>query len=226
MAKNSQAQSMIVLLVCLTLDAAFCVHILGQDTSSQMKMQSWVSAKFLGVAQATAPKQPYLLPSSLKPGSVGETLMRNFIQGHPLLIAGRTFDNGLAMRTEWMLTNKAGGPVPPVSSSRKGEVRVVLPTGARSFSAVVGVDSNDVTDYSNAGRGSVMASVAAGEKELFHSPVLHEGMQGIPVSIDLHGLRAFSLQLAARGRLAAADQQDWDQVDWANAEARWRMAPS
>jgi alpha-galactosidase len=201
----------------LALSAVLCGRASGQDPKAQAEMQRWVSATFLGVPQATAPAA-YLLPGPLKPNSVGETVMRNSIQGHPLLIAGRSFDHGVAMRTEWMLTNTPGGPLGPVSSSRTGEVRVVLPAGSRRFSAVVGVDSNDVTGYSNVGRGSVVATVTAGSSELFHSAVLHEGMQGVPVNVDLHGLREFSLQLAAVGARTAADQQDWDQVDWANAE--------
>src|SRR5580700_3322064 len=110
----------------LALSAMLCGRASGQDTKAQAEMQSWVSAKFLGVPQAAAPA-PYLLPGPLKPSSVGETVMRNSIQGHPLLIAGRAFDHGVAMRTQWMLTNTPGGTVSPVSSSRTGEVRVVLP---------------------------------------------------------------------------------------------------
>jgi alpha-galactosidase len=194
-----------------------CGRAFAQDATTLGEMQGWVAAKFLGVPQAAA-RPPYLLPAPLNPNSVGETVMRNSIQGHPLLIAGRTFDHGVAMRTQWMLTNTPGGPVAPVSSSRTGEVRVMLPAGSWRFAAVVGVDSNDVTGFSNVGRGSVVASVTNGSTELFHSAVLHEGMQGVPVSVDLHGAREFSLRLAAAGAPTAADQQDWDQVDWANAE--------
>jgi alpha-galactosidase len=201
----------------LALTAVLCGRAFGKEGDAQAQMRTWVSAKFLGVPPVMAPA-PYLLPGPLTSSSAGATVMRNSIQGHPLLIAGRTFDHGVAMRTQWMLTNTPGGPVPPVPASRSGEVRVVLPAGSLRFTAVVGVDSNDVTNFSNAGRGSVVASVSTGSSELFHSAVLHEGMQGVPVNVELHGAHEFSLRLAAMGSGAVSDQQDFDQVDWANAE--------
>ena len=54
--------------------------------------------------------------------------------------------------------------------------------------------------------------------ELFHSPVLHEGMQGVDVNVELRGAREFSLRLAPVGERPAAYQKDWDQADWADAE--------
>jgi len=185
----------LVLLLSLALNAALCVRAEADDSNAQAEMQSWVSAKFLGMPQAAAPI-PYLLPQ-LK--LTGKTVMRNSVQGHALLIAGRKFEHGLAMRSA-------------------GEIRVVLPSGARSFAATVGVDSNDVLQYSNAGRGSVVASVAVAGNELFHSPVLHEGMQGVDVNVELRGAREFSLQLAAVGERPVAYQPEWDQADWGNAE--------
>ncbi len=180
-------------------------------------MQSWVSAKFLGVPQAAA-RKAYLLPAPLTQDSIGQTPMSNSIDGHPLLIGGRTFDHGLAMRTDWNLANVVYGPVTPTPASRKGEIRVVLPGAARSFAAVVGVDSNGLTDASSGANISVTASVAAGGSELFRSPVLHEGMPGMEVKVDLNGAHEFSLHLAAEGDRRIRNQQDWDQVDWANAE--------
>ena len=182
----------LVLLLSLALNAALCARAVAHDSNAQAEMQSWVSAKFLGMPQAAAPI-PYLLPQ-LK--LTGKTVMRNSVQGHALLIAGRKFEHGLAMRST-------------------GEIRVVLPSGARSFAATVGVDSNDVLQYSNAGRGSVVASVAVAGNELFHSPVLHEGMQGVDVNVELRGAREFSLQLAAVGERPVAYQPEWDQADWA-----------
>ena len=68
-----------------------------------------------------------------------------------------------------------------------GEITAILPSGANLFRAVIGVDSNDVGYYSNTGRGSVVASVEVGGREIYQSPVLHEGMKGIPISLNLGG---------------------------------------
>ena len=166
----------------------------AQDAKAQAEIERWVSAKFLD-APVTPPAVPYLL---LHLDGKDGTVLRNSIQGHPLLISGRTFARGLAMR-------------------RTGELRVVLPAGARSFEATVGVDSNDVGYYSNTGRGSVVASVAAAGGELFHSPVLREGMQGIEVSVPLRRVHEFTLRLTSVGERTPIDQAEWDQADWANA---------
>ena len=59
----------------------------------------------------------------------------------------RRYDGGLAMRSP-------------------GEITAILPSGANLFRAVIGVDSNDVGYYSNAGRGSVVASVESATGDL------------------------------------------------------------
>jgi alpha-galactosidase len=131
----------------------------------------------------------------LKPGAFA----RKNIQGHPFLIASQTFMDGLAMRSI-------------------GEIQVQVPSGASRFQAVVGVDSNDLGYYSNAGRGSVVASVAAGGRELYRSPVLHESLAGIPVNVDLQGVQQFSIRLEAVGERPPTYQTEWDQADWADAK--------
>ncbi len=74
------------------------------------------------------------------------------------------------------------------------------------FEAVVGVDSNDNT---SGGRGAVAFAVAAGEKELFRSAVLKEGMAAVPVSVDLGGVGEFTLIVTDGGDGIACDQADW-----------------
>jgi hypothetical protein len=49
---------------------------------------------------------------------------------------------------------------------------VHLPGPGASFAAVIGVDSNDVGYYSNAGRGEVVASVEVNGKKVLTSAVL------------------------------------------------------
>jgi alpha-galactosidase len=152
----------------------------------------WVATHLLGRADSR-PAVAHLMVYN-RTGAIE----KDTVQGYPLQIAGRTFARGLH--------------VPSV-----GEIRVVLPEGAVSFSAVVGVDSNDVGYYSNAGRGRVIASVDAGGKPLFVSPVLREGLEGVPVRVDLNGATEIRLRLAADGIRTSMDIAEWDQLDWADA---------
>ena len=152
----------------------------------------WTKAKFLGQAEAGAVPAHVLV--QLRAGA----LERNRIQDRAFLIAGTKYERGVAL------------PSP-------GEVSVILPAPAARFEAVAGVDSNDLGYYSNGGRGSVVATVETGGQELFRSPVLHEGMAGVPVAVELHGVREFKLKLAAVGQHGGTWQGEWDQADWAEA---------
>ena len=177
--------------VCLVIVMSQAAAAVQNDSAKTA--HRWVEAKFLGVSEPFVSKQPYL-EVHLKPDS----LVRDLIQGHKLLIAGQTFNNGLAMRSP-------------------GDIVIQLPAGARTFDAVLGVDSNDVGYYSNTGRGSVVASIEAGGKQLYESPVLHEGMKGIPIHVDVGSAHELTLRLTAVGARPATYQAEWDQADWANA---------
>ncbi len=182
---------------CLTwcwAGVAYAQKAAAPDTPAQAAMERWVSARFLGVP-VTAPPEPYLVPHLDRSS---RRVLRDSIEGHALLIARQTYTHGLAMRST-------------------GEVRVVLPKGAREFDATVGVDSNDLLQYTNRGRGSVEAAVSVENRDVFHSPLLHEGMQGISVKTELNGARSFTLRLKAIGPRTPIDQSDWDEVDWADA---------
>jgi alpha-galactosidase len=182
-----------VLLSLPCLLALTCQTTAAAQNESATASHRWVAAKFLGTDEPFVSQEPYL-EAHLKPNS----LLRNRIQDHPLLIAGQAFDGGLAMRSP-------------------GDILVQLPAGAKSFDAVVGVDSNDVGYYSNTGRGSVVASVEAEGRSLFESPVLHEGMKGIPIHLNVGGAHQLILRLKAVGERPRTYQAEWDQADWANA---------
>ena len=152
----------------------------------------WTRAKLLGVPDDRL--TPAHLLVQLKTG----VLERNRIKDRLFNIAGQSFERGVAM------------PSP-------GEIVVQLPAAAARFSAIVGVDSNDLGYYSNGGRGSVVASVEANGQMLFRSPVLHEGLAGVPISVDLNGAHEIKLALTAVGERGRTDQAEWDQADWANA---------
>ena len=120
------------------------------------------------------------------------------LPSRPLRIADRDFERGLHFQSE-------------------GEVLVHLPKPAGTFEAVLGVDSNRVTGfYSNAGRGTVIATVDVDGNEVFRSDVLHEGLEGIPLTIQLNGATEFVLGLIDAGG-GTIQRVNFNQVDWAEA---------
>jgi len=161
----------------------------------EAEARRWTAAKFLGQAEA-APATAHLMVRTKS-----AVIYKDRFRGREFRIAGQDFERGIAM------------PSP-------GEVEVYLSAPAASFEAVLGVDSNDLGYYSNAGRGNVVASVEAGGREVFRSAVMHEGMPGIPVKVDLAGAAGFRLKLAAAGERTPTYQAEWDQADWADARMR------
>ncbi len=135
---------MLLVLPCLL--TGICHAAATSDSATAA--ERWVAAKFLGVNQPP-PSGKSFLEARLKPTA----LVRDRIEGHPLLIVDQKFDNGIAMRSP-------------------GEIVVHLSSDASTFQGVLGVDSNDLGYYANTGRGSVVASIEAGGRQLFESPVL------------------------------------------------------
>ncbi len=153
----------------------------------------FVQAKLLAQAPAQPVRSQMLV--SLKRGSLG----KNRIRGRRFRIHDREFDGGIAM------------PSP-------GEIHVILDRPAAAFDAIVGVDSNDLGYYSNQGRGGVQAVVEVAGREVFRSPILSEGLPGVPIHADLQGGREFLLKLEAAGPKSRFYQAEWDQADWALAK--------
>ena len=165
--------------------------------SGMTEVRQWVGAKLAGVqAQPLAAASMTVTPRP-------EALVRDRIAGQTMRIAGREYTRGVAQRAP-------------------GTISVTLPGPGVRFEAVVGVDGNDVGYYANAGRGNVVATVEADGRERFRSPVMKEGMAGIPVGVDLGGAREFLIKLAPTGERSRTYQAEWDQADW--AEARVTLA--
>jgi alpha-galactosidase len=183
--------------VCGVLSLFLAMMTAAATTAASDDVQQWIAARLLGAAESRP------VPAHLVVYSRTGAIAKDQVEGQRLRIAGREFARGLHM------------PAP-------GEIRVVLPGPAASFSATVGVDSNDVGYYSNAGRGQVVASIDAAGKRLFESPVLHEGQDGIDVRLELNGATELRLRLAAAGTRRPIDQEEWDQVDWAEARVTLR----
>jgi alpha-galactosidase len=173
----------------------FAVPLLlgGQDPGAMNDARRWVSAKFLGKVESS-PARGYLVMHERS-----APVLRNEIQGHPLRIGTKEYSQGLHF-------------------SSVGDVDVHLPKPGKSFDAIVGVDSNDLGYYSNRGRGSVVASVVVGDRELFRSTIIHEGTPGVPIHVNLPGATDFTMRLRRVGPRKPWDDPGWDQADWARAE--------
>jgi alpha-galactosidase len=85
-------------------------------------------------------------------------------------------------------------------------VEVLLPEPGRTFTATVGVDSNNQT---SGGRGSVIFAVKVAGKEVFRSDLLREGMAPQKVRVDLGGATTFVLEVGDGGDGIACDQANW-----------------
>ena len=163
----------------------------AQSPDAMATAHRWIGAKFLGEATPN-PAESYLLVYT-QSGPV----TKNDVQGHPFRIVNQEYSRGLHFSSD-------------------GKVRVVLAGPAKSFEAVVGVDSNDIGYYSNVGRGAVVASVDVAGKTPFRSEVLHEGMAGVPVKVDLGNATEFDLKVEDGGG-GVVFGNHFDQADWADA---------
>ncbi|MBZ5565983.1 MAG: alpha-galactosidase, partial [Acidobacteriia bacterium] len=185
-------RTLLAIIHVLFLSVTVAAGEMGSPTPEEMgEAQRWAAAKFAGQPEVR-PARGYL-EVSLAHGPIE----KNAVKGHSLLIFHEHYRRGLYCPSE-------------------GEVVVHLPQPGRWFEAVVGVDSNDVGYYSNSGRGSVIASVEVGGKEVLRSAVVREGLAGVPVKVDLQGAREFTLKLSDAGQ-GTLFGNDFNQADWAEA---------
>jgi alpha-galactosidase len=145
----------------------------------------WAAAKFGGVVQKQSNEAGLIVRANHDP------VQLNSRAGKPLRIKHLEFTHGLYCHAP-------------------SQVLVRLPEGALTFTASVGVDSNDQT---MGGRGSVQFLVKAGNEEKFKTGILHEGMEPVPISVNLNGTTEFTLEIGDGG-----DGISCDQADWANAQ--------
>jgi alpha-galactosidase len=159
--------------------------------SANADVQRWVTAKFAGKPDA-AISQGYLIVRGSR------AVFKNEIKGHALRIANTQYQRGI--------------------NASVGTITVHLPGPGASFAAVIGVDSNDVGYYSNAGRGQVVASVGVNGNAVFTSAALREGMTGVPLKVALGSANEFTLEVTRVGERKPRDDPEWDQLDWADAQ--------
>ena len=179
----------------------FLLPFLLNAGPAQSRIERWTAAKFLAQSDSVA-AEPHLLPQTR-----GGRLEKNLRRGRALKIAGATFTRGVVM-------------------PGTGTITVHLPAPGKRFAARVGVDSNDVGYYLNAGRGSVIASVHAGGRELFRSSLLSEGVAAATINVPLEGVREFTLKLEAVGQHGRTWQSEWDMADWAEARVELETGTS
>ncbi len=155
----------------------------------------WVAAKF-----EPPPAAPKVEPGLLVLAN-HDPVLRNARGPAPMHIADKEYTRGLYCHAV-------------------SKVVVRLPGPGKTFTAVVGIDSNDDT---RGGKGSVVFSVTVGGKEALKSGVLHEGMAGVPVSVDLGGATEFVLDIGDAGDGISCDQSDWAdaKVELADGKTLW-----
>jgi alpha-galactosidase len=141
---------------------------------------AWAQAKMLG--QQAPPPGPGLIVLANN-----DPVIQNNRGGKPLRIVDKEYTRGLYCHAV-------------------SKIVVTLPGPGKSFSAIVGIDSNSQTIP---GRGSVNFSVGVGDREAFRSEVMHEGMPGVPVQVDLGGATQFTLEVGNAVEGIACDQSDW-----------------
>jgi len=159
----------------------------GDSSAARSTAEQWISAKFEN--KQTRLAEGYLLPQ-LRSG----VLEKRARKGFPLQIGGHVYQRGF-------------------HSPSTGTITVHLPSAASSFDAVIGVDSNDLSYYSPAGRGHAIVTVESNSKEeLFRSQPMSEGQDGVRVHVPLNGIEEFTLQVKGK-----KEDAPWDQVTFANA---------
>ena len=145
------------------------------------RAQQWAAAKFEGVVESTASKPGLVVLASHDP------VQTNSRNGNPLRVGGKEYRHGIYTHAH-------------------SRILVRLPGPGQKFSAVVGVDSNPQTAP---GRGSVAFAISVSGKEAFRSEVVHEGMPGLAVSVNLAGAVECVLEVFDGGDGVSADQADW-----------------
>jgi len=164
-----------------TLMATAAFALAGFVTPQEMaRKDTWVNGSFAKPAEAKPPVGLHVVANY-------DPVIRNARGARPMTLAGKQYKRGLYCHAP-------------------SKVVVHLPSGGKTFSAVVGVDSNEQT---SGGRGSVVFSVKLGDAQAFKSQVLREGMAAVPVAVDLKGATSFTLEISDAGDGIACDQSDW-----------------
>ena len=165
-------------LLCFSLIPSQAALVSTEDLAQAHR---WSAAKFQGM-QSVSVSEPALVVVANHDG-----VEKNSRGGRPMRLANQEFTHGLYCHAP-------------------SKIIVRLPGPGASFSAIVGVDSNDQT---SGGRGSVDFTVSVGSMEKFRSGVMRENSPAKPVKVDLNGATEFILQIEETPDGIACDQGDW-----------------
>ncbi|MEV0951278.1 NPCBM/NEW2 domain-containing protein [Promicromonospora sp. NPDC050249] len=113
--------------------------------------------------------------------------------GRPITIAGVTYAKGVGMHATGSLTTWLGGT-------------------CTAFRAVVGIDDEVLNKPGDTGVGSVRFRVYGDGVLLTETPVLSNDDGGVPLDVDVTGVRRLRL-VADEG----TDGKNFDHADWADA---------
>jgi alpha-galactosidase len=166
--------------ICGILGGALCGAAV---TPAEMaEARRWAAAKFKGVEEKEGE-----LAVGLQVLANLNAVQPNLRNGKPLRIGDKEYTRGLYCHAV-------------------SKVVVRLPGPGQTFTAIVGVDSNDQT---RPGRGSIIFSASVGAKGAYKSELMRESMPGVPVKVELGGAEEFLLEVSEGGDGIACDQADW-----------------
>ncbi len=185
---------MLSLVLSLAKIPAMAAGIKSTNAEQDMAV-NWAQAKLEG-------KEPKVSSSDyLQVIRNNDPVQLNERNGHPLNIHGVKYTRGLYCHAV-------------------SQVVVHLSSAAKSFEAVVGVDSNDQTLPV---KGSIHFSVSANGNKLYSSPLIREGMPGAAINVKLNNATEVVLDVDDGGDGIACDQADWAdaKITLANGEVIW-----
>ncbi|MCC6153690.1 MAG: NPCBM/NEW2 domain-containing protein, partial [Candidatus Hydrogenedentes bacterium] len=160
---------------------AHCSFAASPSATEMEDAAQWGAAKF------AAKQMERPVKAGIEVLANNDPVQQNVRAGKPMNIAGKQYTRGLYCHAVSKLLVRLNSP-------------------AKSFNAVVGVDTNDQT---SGGRGSGVFIVRAGSKEVWNSGLMREGMAGKEVSVDLGGATEIALEITDGGDGISCDQSDW-----------------
>ena len=197
--------AMIMLLILVSLIIFLgCSQVRYSCYPSSLEMQqrdAWINKYFKPVRKVAKPKVKKKAESpqiGLKVLANHDAVQKNSRGGVPLKLGKTEYTRGLYCHAV-------------------SEILVQLPSPAKTFNAVIGVDNNSTT----AAGGSVIFSINVGDEQLYKSEtMLGGGRVGVPISVDLSGANKFKLNISDAGDGIGSDQGDWADAKVVMADGR------
>lgn len=168
----------------VTLIGGIVLTVIANASPAQAEISSWFDARFAGKEAAVK------CPAGLYVVDNHDPVYADKRPNGPIKIGSAVYQKGLYCHAN-------------------SHIVVKLPSAAKSFSAMIGLDHNDDTAH---GRGSVVFSVEVDGKVKYQSGIMRYGTPAEKVQIELDGTEELVLKIGDAG-----DGIGWDQSDWADA---------